>query len=143
MLGILLHSHRGPFYSPKVARSHWRPTWKAIPAFCRVVHRTVRCTTRQKAGIAFQVGLSGAPPDSYCSSPVRDFFPFPAHPTVEPAVSLAHRTLFGAHRTVRCAQPTVGSGHVSPADFAADRWLGWLRSPDSPVIFSRSAFSFS
>jgi hypothetical protein len=24
---------------------------------CPVVHRTVRCTTRQKAGIAFQVGL--------------------------------------------------------------------------------------
>jgi hypothetical protein len=24
---------------------------------CPVVHQTVRCTTRQKAGIAFQVGL--------------------------------------------------------------------------------------
>jgi hypothetical protein len=32
-----------PFYSPKEARSHWRPTWKASLAFCRVVHRTVRC----------------------------------------------------------------------------------------------------
>jgi hypothetical protein len=37
----------GLFYSPKVARSSWRPTWKAIPSFCRVVHRTVRCTTEQ------------------------------------------------------------------------------------------------
>jgi hypothetical protein len=71
-------------------------------------------------------GQSGAPPDSYYSSPVRDFFPFLAHPTVEPAVSLVHWTLSGAYRTVRCAQPTVGSGHVSPADFAADRWLGQL-----------------
>jgi hypothetical protein len=64
-------------------------------------------------------GQSGAPPDSYCSSTVRDFFPFLAHLTVEPAVPLAHRT-------VLCAQPTVGSSHVSPADFAADRWLGRL-----------------
>jgi hypothetical protein len=71
-------------------------------------------------------GQSGAPTDSYCSSSVRDFFPFLAHPTVESTVPLAHRTLSGAHRTVRCAQPTVGSGHVSPADFTADRWLGRL-----------------
>jgi hypothetical protein len=82
-------------------------------------------------------GQSGAPPDSYCSSPVRDFFPFRAHPIVEPAISLAHRT-------VRCAQPTIGSGHGSPADFAADRWLGrlWLTGqsgapPDSPMNYSR------
>jgi hypothetical protein len=71
-------------------------------------------------------GQSGAPPDSYYSSPVRDFFPFLAHPTIEPAVPLAHQTLFGAHRIVRCAQPIVGSGHVLPADFAADHWLGRL-----------------
>jgi hypothetical protein len=71
-------------------------------------------------------GQSGAPPDNYCSSLVREFFPFLAHPTVELAIPLAHRTLSGAHQTVRCAQPTVGSGHVSPADFAADRWPGRL-----------------
>jgi hypothetical protein len=91
----MLHAPRGPFYSPKAARSRWRPTWKAIPAFCRLV-------------------------------PVRDFFPFLSHPTVEPTVLLAHRRLSGAHRTFRCAQPTVGSGHVSPADFTTDRWLGRL-----------------
>jgi hypothetical protein len=32
-LGELLHAPRGLFYSPKVARSRWRATWKAIPAF--------------------------------------------------------------------------------------------------------------
>jgi hypothetical protein len=32
---------------PKAARSRWRPTWKAILTFCRVVHRTVRCTIGQ------------------------------------------------------------------------------------------------
>jgi hypothetical protein len=47
MLGLLLHAPRGPFYSPKAARSRWRQSGKAILAFCRVVHRTVRCTTGQ------------------------------------------------------------------------------------------------
>jgi hypothetical protein len=45
MLGWLLHAPRGPFYSPKTARSRWRHSRKAILAFCRVAHRTVRCTT--------------------------------------------------------------------------------------------------
>jgi hypothetical protein len=35
-----------PFIA-KAARSRWRSTWKAILAFCRVAHRTVRCTTGQ------------------------------------------------------------------------------------------------
>jgi hypothetical protein len=47
MLGCLLHAPRGPFYSPKAARSRWRQTGKAILAFCRVAHRTVWCTTGQ------------------------------------------------------------------------------------------------
>jgi hypothetical protein len=55
-------------------------------------------------------GQSGAPPDNYCSCPVLDFFPYEEQPTVGPRDRLAHRTLFGAHRTVRCAQPTVGAG---------------------------------
>jgi hypothetical protein len=59
---------------------------------------------------------SGAPPDSYCSSPMRDSLPNLAHLTVGPAVPLAHRT-------ARCAQPTVGAGHASPADCAGNRWL--------------------
>jgi hypothetical protein len=67
-------------------------------------------------------GQSGAPPDSHCSCPVRDLLPFLAHPTVGPRGQLAQRTLSGAHRTVRCAQPTVAAGHASPADCAADRW---------------------
>jgi hypothetical protein len=40
MLGLLLHAPRGPFYSPKAARSHWKQSGKAILAFCRVAHRT-------------------------------------------------------------------------------------------------------
>jgi hypothetical protein len=105
MLGVLLHAPRGPFYSPKATRSHWRSIWKAFLAFCRVVHRTVRCTTGQS------MFMSGA------RSP-----PYRAQPTIAHPGPLAHRTLSGAHRTVRCAQPTVGARHASPADCAADRW---------------------
>jgi hypothetical protein len=67
-------------------------------------------------------GQSGAPPDSYYSSPVRDFLPNRAHPTIAPLGQMAHQTLFGAHRTVQCTQPTVGAGHVSRVDRADDRW---------------------
>jgi hypothetical protein len=62
MLGLLLHAPRGPFYSPKTARSCWRPTRKAILAFCRVAHRTVRCTTGQP------LFMSGARSPSYSSA---------------------------------------------------------------------------
>jgi hypothetical protein len=65
---------------------------------------------------------SGAPSDNHYSCPVRDLLPYWAHPAVAPRGWLAHRTLFGAHRIVRCAQPTVVAGHASPADCTADRW---------------------
>jgi hypothetical protein len=61
------------------------------------------------------IGQSGAPPDSHCSSPVLDFFPKVEQPTIGPRDRLAHRT-------VRCAQPTVAAGHASPADYSADHW---------------------
>jgi hypothetical protein len=93
--------------------------------------------------------LSGGAPDSHCSCPVRDFLPFLAQPTVATLGWLAHRTLSGAHRTVRCPQPTVGAGHASPADLAADRCAGgrWLigqsgAPPDSPVNYSRTPLKF-
>jgi hypothetical protein len=72
--------------------------------------------------IGWCTGQSGAPPDSHCSCPVHDLLPYLTHPTVGPWGRLAHRTLSGAHRTVRCAQPTVVVGHASPTDCAADRW---------------------
>jgi hypothetical protein len=90
--------------------------------------------------VGWRIGQSGAPPDSHCSCPVRDFLPFLAQSTVATSRWLAHRTLSGAHRTVRCSQPIVGAGHASPADLAADRCAGgrWLTGqsgapPDSPV----------
>jgi hypothetical protein len=86
------------------------------------------------SSVEWCTGQSGAPPDSYCCSLVPDLLPYRAQPTVGPRDWLAHRI-------VRCAH--VGMGHASPADCAGDRWLGRSDSPDSPVIFSRGAFSFS
>jgi hypothetical protein len=45
MLDVFLHAPRGPFYSPKAARSRWEHSRKAILAFSRLAHRTVLCTT--------------------------------------------------------------------------------------------------
>jgi hypothetical protein len=47
MLGYLLHTSRGPFYSPKAVRSRCSSIWKALVAFCLWAHRTLRCTTGQ------------------------------------------------------------------------------------------------
>jgi hypothetical protein len=67
-------------------------------------------------------GPSGAPPDRPDSRPVRDLLPYRTHLTISPPGLLAHRTLSGAHRTVRCAQSTVGARHASLTDCADDRW---------------------
>jgi hypothetical protein len=72
--------------------------------------------------VEWYTGQSSAPPDTNSSCPMPDLFPYRAQLTVGPSVPLAHQTLSGAHRTVRCDQPTVELGHVSPADCAADSW---------------------
>jgi hypothetical protein len=108
--------------------------------------------------VGWCTGQSGAPPDSHCSCPVRNLLPFLAHQIVGPRGQLAHQTLSAAHRTVRCAQPTVAAGHTSSADRAADRWRWrplahshwtvWCTTgqsgapPDSPVNYSRMPLLF-
>jgi hypothetical protein len=94
--------------------------------------------------------LSGGAPDSHCSMSGADLLPNLAQPTVATPGWLAHQTLSGAHRIVRCPQPTVGAGHASLADCAADRCAGgrWLTGqsgapPDSPMNFSRTPLNFS
>jgi hypothetical protein len=62
-----------------------------------------------------------------------DFFPSLAKPTVGALEPLAHRTLSGAHRTVRCPLLAVGSA-TCPARIARPT----VGSPDSPVNFSRT-----
>jgi hypothetical protein len=99
--------------------------------------------------VGWRTGQSDAPLDNHCSCPVHDLLPILAQTTVADLWQLAHRTLSGAHRTVRCPLPTVGAGHASPADCAADRCAGdrWLTGqsgapPDSPVNYSRTPPSF-
>jgi hypothetical protein len=95
--------------------------------------------------VGWRTGQSGAPPDNYCSCPVRDLLPIIAQPTIADLWQLAHRTLSGAHQTVRCPLSTVGAGHASPTDCAVDRCAvdrcttGQSGAPpDSPVNFSRT-----
>jgi hypothetical protein len=130
MLGVL-HVPRGLFYSPKADRSHWRPTWKAIPAFYRVVHRTVRCTTGQPLFMsgARSPSISGA--SDRCSSGLvgaPDTIRYTSDSPVCP--------------TDRCCGPRVAHGLRSRPLL---RWRSWLTGqsgapPDSrcscPVNFS-------
>jgi hypothetical protein len=101
---------------------------------------------------AFQEGNSCLLSPGALDSPVHhrtmsgaDFFHSLAKPTVGDSEPLAHQTLSGAHRTVRCPHLTVGSATrrawiprstVGPAD----SWLTGQSSapPDSPVIYSRT-----
>jgi hypothetical protein len=87
----------------------------------------------------------------------RQFLPFVGWRTgheqcpISSSSSKADRWAFGAHRTVRCDQVTVGLGHVLPVDRAADRWSRaplahrTVRcTPDSPMNFSHGAlYEFS
>jgi hypothetical protein len=66
--------------------------------------------------VGWRTGQSGAPPDNHCSCQVRDLLPILAQTIIADSWQLAHRTLFGAHRTVWCPLPTVGAGHTLPAD---------------------------
>jgi hypothetical protein len=72
--------------------------------------------------VAWRTGQSGA-----------DFFPSLAKPTVGGSEPLAHRTLCGAHRTVRCPLLTVGSA-------TRRAWITrpTVGSPDSPVHTGQS-----
>jgi hypothetical protein len=92
--------------------------------------------------VGWRTEQSGAPPDIHCSCPVRDLLPILAQPTVATPGWLAHRTLSGAHRTIRCPQPTVGAGHASPAIARSTVALVAVGSPDSPVNFSRTPPKF-
>jgi hypothetical protein len=124
MLGLLLHAPRGLFYSPKAARSHWRPTRKTILAFYWVAH-----------------GQSGAPPDSHCSCPVHDLLPILAQPTVETPGWLAHRTvrcpyrpLARATRRPQIARPTVALAAVGSMDSLVNYSRTPPNSPESDLF---------
>jgi hypothetical protein len=84
--------------------------------------------------VAWRTGQSGA-----------DLFPYMAKPTVAVLEPLAHRTLSGAHQTVRCpirplALATCRARILRPTVGPADCWLTGQSGapPDSPVIYSRT-----
>jgi hypothetical protein len=78
--------------------------------------------------VRWRTGQSGAPLDNHCRQSGADLLPILAQMTIASLGQMAHRTLSSAHRTVRCPLPTVGAGHASPVDCAADRCAGdrWL-----------------
>jgi hypothetical protein len=91
--------------------------------------------------------LGGAPdsPVHHRTLSGTDSFPIQAQPAIDDLEPLAHRTLSGAHRTVRCPHRTVGPATrhariARPIVGSADRWLTGQSGapPDSPVIFSRT-----
>jgi hypothetical protein len=102
---------------------------------------------------AFQEGnsclVSPSAPDSLVHHQTlsgADFFPSLAKPTVGDLEPLVHRTLSGAHRTVRCPLLTVGSATrrariTRPTVGPADCWLTGQSGapPDNPVIYSRTS----
>jgi hypothetical protein len=90
--------------------------------------------------VGWRTGQSGVTSDRHCSLSGVDCFPNLVQPTVEDLEPLAHRTLSGAHRTVRCPHQTVGSATrhariTRPTVGSADRWLTGQSGapPDSPV----------
>ena len=128
-LGCLLHTPRGPFYSPKAARAIGcqlgRPN---LPS--------VRWCTEQ----------SDAPPDSHCCLSGGQF------PSKSGTVDRCSSEPVGAPDTIRCTPNSPvhpadrWSSHESRVDHADDRWHGrrWLTGqsgapPDSPMNYSHVA----
>jgi hypothetical protein len=100
--------------------------------------------------VGWRTGQSGAPPDIHCSLSGAVLLPKMAQPTVAVLRQLAHRTLSGAHRIVRCPLPTVGTSTCRariawPTIGTVDRWLTGQSGapPDSPVNFSRTPLNVS
>jgi hypothetical protein len=73
-------------------------------------------------------GQSGAPPNNYCSYLVRDLLPYRAQSTVAPRGRLAHRTLSGAHRTVRAPRRLLerATCRALIERTTVGRWRRWL-----------------
>jgi hypothetical protein len=84
---------------------------------------------RQLGVVEDNPGRLSLPSVGWCTGQSgADCFPILAQPAVEDLEPLAHRTLSGAHWTVRCPYQTVGSATrhariARPTVGAVDRWL--------------------
>jgi hypothetical protein len=138
MLGCLLYVPRGPFYSPKAARSRWRPTRKAILAFCRVAHRTV--TVDCPVPISFLFWRRR--PLQICDSWRTGHCP--VH-TGQSGASC--RPLAWATRRPRIARPTVAQSTVgspdSPVPHRTVRWIIVVRRWIFPRVACSPEFSLA
>jgi hypothetical protein len=76
---------------------------------------------------------SGAPPDNHCSMSGPDLLPNFAQMTVAAPWQLAHQTLSGAHRTVRCPCRPLALATRRPRIARPTVALAAVGSPDSPV----------
>jgi hypothetical protein len=99
--------------------------------------------------VEWRTGQPGAPPNSHCRHSGADLLPFLAQAIVAAPGQLAHRTLSGAYRTVRCLLQTVGVATrrpriAWPTDGADDRWLTERSGAPfgSPVNYSRTPLIF-
>jgi hypothetical protein len=88
--------------------------------------------------VGWCTGQTGAPPDSHCSMSGADLLPNLAQMTIAAPWQLAHQTLSGAHRIVRCpcrplARATRRSRIARPTVA-----LAAVGSSGSPVNYSRT-----
>jgi hypothetical protein len=121
----------GPFYSPKAARSSWRPTWKAKLAFCRVVHRTIRCTISFQIGQSQPLLLRARWHTGHCPVHTRQSGA-PSWPLEQPRVARKLRGRPLALATVDSPDSPVNFSHVAFLH-SRERWVRADDSPDSPV----------
>jgi hypothetical protein len=78
-------------------------------------------------------GQPGAPPDSHCRRSGADLFPILAQTTVVDPWQLAHRTLSGAHQTVRCPCRPLARATRRPRIAQPTVALAAVGSPNSPL----------
>jgi hypothetical protein len=136
MLGVLLHAPRGPFYSPKAARSRCKQSRKANLAFCRVAHRTVRCTTGHcPVQIAFLIWRSR--PLKIWRRWRTGHCPVHTEQSGAPIRPLALPHVTRGLRARPLARPTVGSSD-SPVNYSRTLLTWFPRAATSPQTTHRT-----
>jgi hypothetical protein len=93
--------------------------------------------------VGWRTGQSGTPSDRHCSMSGAVLLPNLAQPTLQLWRRLAHRTLSGAHRTVRCPFRPLERATRRPRIWRPTIALAAVGSPDSPVNFSRTPLNVS
>jgi hypothetical protein len=88
--------------------------------------------------VGWHTGQSGAPPDSHCSMSGADLLPNLAQPAVATPGWLAHQTLSGAHRIVRCPSRSLARATRRPWIAQPTVALAAIGSPDSPGNYSHT-----